>query len=241
MIVLGERLGKLLRRVGSALGLDQRLALTLSVAALAVWAFSVLARDVWDQDPLVRWDAATAAWVQRHATPRGARIFGAITQLGSSTFTLMMAAAIAPALRTRRALLVGWIAAFLGGVALERVVKAVVQRVRPPSATAFLDLDSFSFPSGHATASMVAYTMLAYVIARLTRASPKRGALIFVAAAFVIAAVGASRVYLGVHYPSDVLAGFAVGLGWVAICLSGVRLVERRAARKRSPLASPSP
>ena len=209
-----------------------RLVAGLVVAALAIWTFSRLAEDVSDQDPLVRWDAAAAAWVHRHATPRGTRIFGAITQLGSSTFTLMMAAAIAPALRTRRALLVGWVAAFLGGVVIERVVKAVVQRVRPAYATAALHLDSFSFPSGHATASMVAYTMLAYVLARLTRASPARGVVIFAAAAFVILAIGASRVYLGVHYPSDVLAGFTVGLGWVAICLTGVRFAERSAARR---------
>src|SRR5688500_14988179 len=99
MIALRGRLGKLRHRLAGAFRMDVHLAVTLAVAALATWAFSALAEDVWDRDPLVRWDEVVSAWVHRHATPREARIFGAITQLGNSTFTLMMAAAIAPALR----------------------------------------------------------------------------------------------------------------------------------------------
>lgn len=227
MIAPRERLGKLRHRVARGLRIDVHLAVTLAVAAVATWAFSALVEDVWDRDPLVLWDEAVSAWVHRHATPRGARIFGAITQLGNSTFTLMMAAAIAPALRRHRALLVGWIVAFIGGLALERVVKAIVQRIRPATAAAYMHVDSFSFPSGHATASMVAYVMLAYALARLMEADLGRGVLLYLGAAVLIVAVGSSRVYLGVHYPSDVVAGFAVGLAWVAICLTGVRVAER--------------
>lgn len=227
MITPGDRSGKWPSRIGRALGLDMHLALTLAIAALAIWAFSVLAEDVWDRDPLVRWDEELSAWVHRHATARGRRIFGAVTQLGSSTFTLMMAAAIAPALRRHRALLIGWLVAFTGGLAVERVVKVVVQRVRPPTAAAYMHVDSFSFPSGHATAATVAYVMLAYALARLMEADLGRRMLLYLGAVVIIIAVGLSRVYLGVHYPSDVMAGFAVGLAWVAICLTGVRLAER--------------
>jgi membrane-associated phospholipid phosphatase len=227
MIMRGGRLGKWASRLGRALRLDMPLAVTLAVAALATWGFSVLAEDVSGRDPLVRWDEATSAWIDRHATARSKRIFGAITQLGSATFTLMMAAAIAPALRRHHALLVGWIAAFVGGFALERVVKSVVQRVRPPTAAAYMHVDSFSFPSGHATAAMVAYVMLAYALARLMEADLARRVVLYLGAAVIIGAVGLSRVYLGVHYPSDVVAGFAVGLAWVAICLTAIRLAER--------------
>jgi len=227
MIVRGARLGKLVGRVGHALRLDAHLAATLALAALAIWGFSILAADVWGGDPPLRWDEAMVAWVHRHTTTRGARIFGGITQLGNATFTLMMAAAIAPALRRHRALLVGWIAAFLGSFAIQRGLKAVVQRVRPPTASAFLDVHSFSFPSGHATASMVAYVMLAYALSRLMEASLRRRLVLYLGAAVIIGAVGFSRIYLGVHYPSDILAGYAVGLAWVAICLTGVGIAER--------------
>jgi undecaprenyl-diphosphatase len=228
MIAPRERLGKLRHLLARALRIDVHLAVTLAVAALATWAFSALAEDVWDRDPLVRWDEAVSAWVHRHKTPTAARIFGAITQLGNSTFTLMMAAAIAPALWRQRALLVGWIAAFTGGLALEKFVKTVVQRVRPPTAAAYMHVDSFSFPSGHATASMVAYVMLAYVLGRLMDAGPGRRALLYLGATVIVGAVGLSRIYLGVHYPSDVAAGFTVGLAWAAICMTGIRLAERR-------------
>jgi membrane-associated phospholipid phosphatase len=228
MITRGGRVGKWASRLGRALHFDMHLAVTLAVAALATWGFSTLAEDVSDRDPLVRWDEAVSAWVHRHATPQARRLFAAITQLGSSTFTLMLAAAIAPALRRHRALLVGWIAAFAGGVALEKVVKVVVQRVRPPTAAAYMHVDSFSFPSGHATAAMVAYVMLAYALARLMEAGVRRRVVLYLGAAVIILAIGLSRMYLGVHYPSDVLAGYAVGLAWVAVCLTGIRLAERR-------------
>lgn len=210
---------------------ELRLLAILVIAALAAWTFSSLAEDVGDGDPLVHWDAAVVAWVHRHTTPTGVRFFGGITQLGNSTFTLLMAAAIAPALRTRRALLVGWLVAFLGGLGIERGVKAIVQRVRPTTLGTFVHAESFSFPSGHATNAMVAYTMLAYLLVRLTRANAAVSVATFALAGVLILLVGASRVYLGAHYPSDVLAGFAVGVGWVAICLTGVWIAERLAGR----------
>jgi membrane-associated phospholipid phosphatase len=218
-------------RLRGAWFVDLRLVAGLVVAGLAIWAFIGLFEDVWDRDPLVRWDAAAAAWVHAHTTPGGIRFFGALTQLGSSTFTLMMAAAIAPALRRQRALLVGWLVAFFGGVALEGLLKAVMQRTRPPYATAYLHNASYGFPSGHAMASTIGYAMLGYLVSRLADLRGWRRTSVYVGAALLIAAIGLSRVYLGVHYPSDVVAGFAAGAAWVAICLTGIRLAERRATR----------
>jgi membrane-associated phospholipid phosphatase len=215
-------------RLRSAWFFEIRLVAGLVVAGLAIWAFVELFEDVWDRDPLVRWDAAAAAWVHAHTTPRGTRFFGALTQLGSSTFTLMMAIAIAPALRRRRALLIGWLIAFFGGLALEGVLKAIMHRTRPPYAAALLHDISYSFPSGHAMASTIGFTMLAYLVSRLANLRGWRRASLYVGAGVLIVAIALSRVYLGVHYPSDVMAGFAAGAAWVAICLTAVRLAERR-------------
>jgi membrane-associated phospholipid phosphatase len=211
---------------------ELRLVAGLVIAGLAIWAFIGVFEDVWDRDPLVRWDAAAAAWVHAHTTPGGIRFVGALTQLGSSTFILLMAAAIAPALRRQRPLLVGWLVAFFGGAALEGILKAVMQRTRPPYAAAFLHNASYSFPSGHAMASTIGYAMLAYLVSRLADLRGWRRTSVYVGAALLITAVGLSRVYIGVHYPSDVVAGFAAGAAWVAICLTGIRLAERRAARE---------
>jgi membrane-associated phospholipid phosphatase len=210
---------------------EMRLVAGVVIAGLAIWAFLGLFEDVWDRDPLVSWDAAAAASVHAHTTPGGIRFFGALTQLGSSTFTLMMAAAIAPALRRQRALLVGWLVAFFGGVALEGILKAVMQRTRPPYATAYLHDASYSFPSGHAMASTIGYAMLAYLVSRLADLRGWRRTAVYVGAALLIVAISLSRVYLGVHYPSDVVAGFTAGAAWVAICLTGIRLAERRATQ----------
>jgi membrane-associated phospholipid phosphatase len=202
------------------------------VAAIAaIWAFSNIFEDVWDRDPLVRWDAAAASWVHARTTPRGVRILGGLTQLGSSTFILLLALAIAPALWRRRALVVGWLFAFVGGVSLESLFKEIAQRTRPPYAAAYLHRLSYSFPSGHAMASMIGYTMLAYLLDRLAEPRGWRRAALYVGAGALILAIGVSRIYIGVHYPSDVLGGFAAGAAWVAICLTAVHLAESRGRR----------
>jgi undecaprenyl-diphosphatase len=229
----GSRVVGLLRRLsGPRQGVpwyrDRRLVVGLGVAALAAWVFAVLFEDVWEREALVRWDAAAAAWIHRHATPGGRRFFHGLTQLGASNFTLMMAAAIAPALWRQRVLLVGWLVAFAGGVGLENLFKAIVQRSRPPFATAVLQHATYSFPSGHAMASMVGYVMLAYLIVRLAALRGWRRQACFAGAAALIVALGLSRVYIGVHYPSDVLGGFAIGGAWVAACLTAIRAVEHR-------------
>jgi undecaprenyl-diphosphatase len=98
------------------------------------------------------------------------------------------------------------------------VVKTLVARPRPPLVDARLILDGFSFPSGHATIATTLYGTLAYVA---LRGWPARydvpRALVAVGATLLIFAIGLSRVYLGVHYPSDVLAGWAAGAVWLAL------------------------
>jgi membrane-associated phospholipid phosphatase len=228
-----SRVAALLRRLsgphkGRRWYRDLRLVVGVAVAALAIWAFSTLFEDVWEREALVRWDAAAADWAHLHSTPGGDRFFRGLTQLGSSTFILLMAAAIAPALWRQRVLFVGWIAAFAGGVGLEYLFKAIMQRPRPAFAAAVIHKTSYSFPSGHAMASIVGYVMLAYLVVRLAGLHGWQRVLVYAAAGMLIAAIGLSRIYLGAHYPSDVLAGYAAGGAWVAVCLTGIRAAERR-------------
>jgi len=215
-------------RRGVAWYRDRWLVVGLAIATAAVWVFSVLFEDVWERESLVRWDTAAAAWVHRHATAGGRHFFHALTQAGASNFTLMTAAAIAPALWRRRVLFAGWVAAFGGGVGLEYLFKAIMQRARPPFAAAVLHHPTYSFPSGHSMASMIGYVMLAYLLARLTGWRGWRRRMLYAGAAVLIAAIGLSRVYLGVHYPSDVLGGWAIGGAWVALCLTVIRAAEHR-------------
>jgi undecaprenyl-diphosphatase len=131
-------------------------------------------------------------------------------------------------LKRRWIVLCGWLAAFVGAGLLDATLKAVISRPRPPGAGVFLLSSSWSFPSGHAMGSLVGYGMLAYVLVvfRIRGRSMRMGVVI-VAAALVVA-IGLSRLYLGVHYFSDVIGGYAAGLVWLSACISGLEVARRR-------------
>jgi membrane-associated phospholipid phosphatase len=101
---------------------------------------------------------------------------------------------------------------------------------------------SYGFPSGHALGSLVLYGFLAYL---LGQRYPRRSGLIYGIAGAMIGAIGLSRLYLGVHYPTDILAGYAVGGLWLMICLGLLRSKGRRDVRPSSgedaPRMGPDP
>jgi len=120
----------------------------------------------------------------------------------------------------------GWIAAFGGASILDRWLKLVVHRPRPPYARAIIH--SWSFPSGHAMGALVGIGMLTYVLLRFAEATRRTRLVAWAAATVVIALIGVSRVYLGVHYLSDVIGGYAVGAAWLALCIWAVELAGRK-------------
>lgn len=107
--------------------------------------------------------------------------------------------------------------ALTGGTALSTGLKQVFSRARPDLVDHLDRTFTASFPSGHATVSMLAYLTLAAVAVRFV---PRHAVRVFLPTAAIVLAViiGASRVYLGVHWPSDVLAGWALGIGWASLC-----------------------
>lgn len=113
----------------------------------------------------------------------------------------------------------------IGELATETVTKAIVARPRPDLTPHLTSATGSSFPSGHAAGSAAAYGMIALVLAM---SWPGRGRVVaLVATAVLVVAVGASRVLLGVHYPTDVVAGFALGVVWIAAGLAVVRPWDR--------------
>jgi undecaprenyl-diphosphatase len=142
-------------------------------------------------------------------------------------------------MRRQWIVLVGWIAAFTGGSLLNQVLKLVIQRPRPPYAAAYLHHFSWSFPSGHAMLSLIGYGMLAYLLVVLWVHRRSLQVAIVLGATLLIAAIGLSRLYLGVHYFSDVVGGYAAGVLWLSTCISGLE-VARRWVRAQ-PAAGPGP
>lgn len=219
------------RRLAPYRYLSLHLLAGLAVCFGAVFAFGSLAEEMLELEEWDRFDRTLAAALNRHATPRAVEALGAVTLLGDKWVitAIGFAGAAVLALRRRRVLLAGWTAALAGGALLNLALKAAFQRARPefeaPLATAL----GWSFPSGHAMGAMVAYGMAAYLLVLHfgRRAAP---AIVAVASALVLA-VGFSRVYLGVHYFSDVVGGYLSGIAWLAACVSAVE-IARRHARK---------
>lgn len=152
-----------------------------------------------------------------------------ITALGSSAvLVLITAATIFYLLLIRRpgtALFV--FAAIAGGQVLSSLLKHEVDRPRPELVSHLVTETSLSFPSGHAMLSAVTYLTLGSLAARFL---PDRRTKIFVLGLAVLTTVlvGTSRVYLGVHWPSDVLAGWCAGFAWAILCWLAARLLQRR-------------
>lgn len=128
-----------------------------------------------------------------------------------------------------------WEAAFLvmtvaGGALLNKILKWIFQRQRP-TLHRLIEETGFSFPSGHAMNAMIFYGILGYLLLMFLR-STRRKWLNTMAVSFLIIFIGISRVYLGVHYPSDVLAGFAAGASWLTICIMGFKIVMAKRSNK---------
>lgn len=209
--------------------LGLHLTIGIVVAGGAVWLFGGILEDVLAGDPLTGFDLGLAAWLHNGATPRGIAFFTAVSMLGSPAAWVVLGSVVtlALALRRRWLLLRGWVAALAGGGVLDLVLKTLVHRPRPYFAHPFTTATGFSFPSGHSMGSLIGYGMLAYFAILSLRRTGARVA-VGVAASLLVLLIGFSRLYLGVHYFSDVVAGFTGGVVWLSVCISGLEVARRR-------------
>lgn len=140
-----------------------------------------------------------------------------ITALGSGTVLLLLLV-IAGSLLLAHGNRIGavrLVAIVLGGRLIVQLIKTVVARARPPSVDEAIMLHSFSFPSSHAANATITYLALAFIATRAESTAPRRLAVML--AGLLALLIGLSRVWLGVHWPSDVVAGWLFGIGWVAL------------------------
>jgi undecaprenyl-diphosphatase len=146
------------------------------------------------------------------------------TSLGSATVVFLLAVVVAIHLTLSRRASTGLFVLFAvtGGQALVSLLKLLVGRPRPEIVSHLTQVSTLSFPSGHATMSAVTYLTLGLLAARFL---PRRIAKIYVVALAVVLTflIGVSRLYLGVHWPSDVMAGWCAGFAWASLCWLAAR------------------
>ncbi len=225
-------LPRLRRAVARRLSREEATGLSLTAGflacALLVVLFGLLARHV-AVSGAGALDREVTLWARGLPLPGGASAAKAITFFGDAWFVypMTLAAAATLAVRGRRVSAILFAGSVVGGGLLEVLLKFVYARPRPDLVDHWVRVASYSFPSGHATLATVFFGGLAAVVFHVTRRRGVRAASV-VGAALAAGSVSLSRVYLGVHWLTDVAAGVLVGLFWVTVCATLTELFARR-------------
>ncbi|MEO6959135.1 MAG: bifunctional DedA family/phosphatase PAP2 family protein [Burkholderiaceae bacterium] len=215
------------------------LGLQLTLGALimigAGWLFGGISEDVIHGDPLTVVDVHVAQWLHEHMTPLLTQSMLILTDSHGTLAISIFVVITALALTWKRDWywLLTLMEAVPGGALLNELLKHAFQRARPTFDDPLLTLVSYSFPSGHTVTSTLFYGVLAALI--ISKTPIWRWRVLTAMGAFaLVALVAFSRIYLGVHYLSDVLAGFAEGIAWLALCLTATHTFARHRAQKHS-------
>jgi membrane-associated phospholipid phosphatase len=198
--------------------------LTASLFVLAITgaSFLLLAFEVSQQDWLVRFDHSLSASLHEHSTVDAVWIFQLVSDFGDpSTLTSISLLFLVVLAVTRHwRLFCLWTITLPGAGILNQFLKETLQRERPQLPNPWIAESGWSFPSGHAMCSLVIYGLLAYSICFLPTSHRLRLSFGFLTILLVFA-IGVSRLYLGVHYFSDVMAGYLAATFWLILCITG--------------------
>jgi undecaprenyl-diphosphatase len=204
----------------------------LFVAVMGLVAFLVLASHV-QSGQTQAFDDAVIRWMGAHHTNGLDAIMIEVTALGTGTVVLMIVAVsgLFLVLTSHKYSAILLLASAAGGIVLNGVLKIGFNRPRPAIFLPEVHTVSSSFPSGHAMSAAIVYSTVAYLAARLHKRRWARW-LVMSAAFIVIALIAVSRLYLGVHYPSDVVAGLAIGLAWAGFCMATLEAIQKFGIRR---------
>ena len=204
------------------------------VAVLATIGFAQLAEYVL-KGGTQKFDIAILQWLHLHQSPALTALMTEMTYLGTGTVVIMIVVVTAMFLwhtehkHSARLLL----ASTIGAIILNNALKLVFHRARPSVFEWQTTALSSSFPSGHAMSATVVYGTVAYLCMRLQQHHWSR-VVTFIAAVVLILLICLTRLYLGVHYPSDVIGGIIVGLAWAGFCMATLE-ASLALARRRTP------
>lgn len=224
-----------IRRLAARLLRTDAFTLAAAVATLvAGWCFLEVADEVLEGETR-RLDEWVVRSLRHPASPAGPlgppwleEAVRDLTALGGFTVLVLVIGATAGYLWIRRAFSAMWLVlgASLGGLILSTLLKGLFQRPRPALTPHLTHVALSSFPSGHSMNSAVVYLTLGLLLAELSDLTRMRIYCVAVAVLLTVL-VGLSRVYLGAHYPTDILAGWAAGATWAGLCWIVARRLHR--------------
>ena len=200
--------------------------LSLGVAVLALFLFAWMGDSV-SHERTKNFDLAVRTRIHQYSSPGMTKGMIAVSFLGQGGLAIAAVVTLIVFLRLRwRRAAVWLVTTIVGALVLDLTLKYAFHRARP--APFFVPLPhTYSFPSGHALVSFCFYGVLAGLLAGRTRSLFFR-ILIWVCAALLVTAIGLSRIYLGVHYPSDVIAGYLAATLWVSTMVALDRWRKKR-------------
>ena len=208
---------------------DIRFWIAMAVLVVAAASFAIIARNVVTVAPIMKRDLQVSVWLHTHGNPVFSAFLYAITQVHSPLGMSIIALVLAYFLWRHgdRYWVLSLALAVPGGIILNTILKHVYNRSRPTWDDAVLTLTSQSFPSGHAAGATLFYGFLAAYMVWRMKHWPSR-VLVIIGCAFMVALVGFSRIYLGAHYLSDVLAAMSMSTVWLVLVLVSVRAYAKR-------------
>lgn len=201
----------------------------------AIGVFADLAEEVQTADHITVVDLQLANWLHAHATPALTQLMLAVSTLHNMLSMGILTILLAIFLKWwgERDWLLGLLLVVPGGMLLNTLLKFVFHRARPHFLDPIVTLTSYSFPSGHVAGSTLFYGFLAALLISHTRSLARHIAAV-IGALLMVILVAASRMYLGAHFLSDVLAAFFESFAWLGLCLLVMHVLRGWAAARRA-------
>jgi undecaprenyl-diphosphatase len=198
---------------------------------LALYFFGVIVDDLVDEETLFYLDFRVQSFIEGIITPELTQFMVKITNLGGLYFTLIISALIVIYFLYKREWwdILTLVLVVVGGKILQILLKIFFLRPRPTSP--IVAAHGYSFPSGHALTAMLVYGFLIYITWK-SNSKKSFKMLIFLVSLFLILIIGISRIYLNVHWLTDILGGYAAGFSWLVISIIMVKTVRHLKGRE---------
>lgn len=201
---------------------NQRNYIRWTIMGCALICFGIIASQI-VQNPVISFDETMRYWVYEQRSPLLNAIFIPITYMGNWQTITVLAAILLAVPKTRRNIGLPFAVISLSSTVVYKVVKGIFERPRPELDVRLIPQGGFSFPSGHSMNCIVCFGILIYLIRRYCP-NRKLANILTVVLGLLIVGIGTSRVYVGVHFPTDVLGGWSLGL---AFLMGSILILEK--------------